>query len=563
MTYDGTLTRGTASFASGNAKFGVGGLSGAVYNVAGSDTFLSTTPGTAGGNYKTGTIEGWVKGSSPGAVKVALGHDGWYWIGCDASGNATAHFGNPSVTEITLTTSTAIMDGAWHHVALVFVQATSVSLYVDGNRVATSASNPTIGSSTTLFLEGLASAGFDWTGALDEVRVSTVARYSGTTYTVPTAAFVSDSDTSVIYHLETDAVGSAGSPPNILPNDANIIYSPYNWDVNSGRAKTINAGAYFRAQINGSPTSITLWFDMTGVLTPLPQVTVTLDGRAISTAPIASTMVLTLPSGSTWAKRLLEVTVKSMTETQNRWATQSTAVQFQGIATSPGTCVTEPLTARKLNVPVFGDSITEGVRTLNMTATNDTDRNDATIGWAYDLREKLGAEVGVIGFGGSGVTKPSGSGGVPPLKTSLSLLWGSGPSRSFTSPAPDAIVIMDGTNDDAYDITTDYTNALNQFLAATPSTTPILALRPFNGTNKASQIQAAIAACNSPRRVTYVDTAGWWSTTDSSDNLHPYGYTNVGKISGLVAAAVRTALAKGGTYLNVGGTAKLVTPRRA
>jgi hypothetical protein len=60
----------------------------------------------------------------------------------------------------------------------------------------------------------------------------------------------------------------------------------------------------------------------------------------------------------------------------------------------------------------------------------------------------------------------------------------------------------------------------------------------------------------------YVDTAGWWATVNSSDSLHPYGYANVGTISALFAGKVRDALAAGGSYTNVDGTAKRISPTR-
>jgi lysophospholipase L1-like esterase len=566
MTYDGVVTSGTPSYSSGNAKFGSFGVSGAVFSVNTVDAFISSAPTFAGGAYTTGTVEAWVKSASTGAVRVLVGHDGWYWMGVDASGNATARFGNSLASpsqEVSITSTTAITNGAWHHMALVF-NNTSVSLYVDGTRVATSTAVPTLSADGGTRIGSLVgNTTYAWTTAsIDEVRFSYSARYTGATYTVPTAAFVKDADTSAIYHFEGDATGDGNPPQNIVPNDANIVYSPYTWDVNGTRAKTINSGAYFRTLINGAPTSLTLFFDVSASAAPLPQITVSVDGRYTTTAQVSSQVVISLPTGTTWDKRHLQVTVKSTTETQPRWDSQVTAVVFQGITTSPRSAATEALTAKKLNVLVYGDSITEGVRTLNMTATNDTDRNDSTLGWAYHLGEKLGAEVGVVGFGATGISKASGSGGVPSFRNSLGLLWGSGPARNFTAPVPDAIVINEGTNDGSTDTTADMISALNTLLAATPSTTKIIVLRPFNGNTQAAYLQAAVSGCSAPSRVSYVDTIGWWNSADSSDGLHPYGYTNIARLSGLVANSVRAALNRGALYLNVGGTAKQISPTR-
>jgi hypothetical protein len=155
----------------------------------------------------------------------------------------------------------------------------------------------------------------------------------------------------------------------------------------------------------------------------------------------------------------------------------------------------------------------------------------------------LGAEAGFVGFGGSGFTV-TGSGSVPVLATTYNQIY-SGVSRSFAQ-APDFIVLMEGTNDSA-DVTSAATTVLNGLLAATPAATKIIVLRPFKDATHATQLQNAIAACTTPGRVTYVDTSGWFNTTNSSDLLHPYGNENINHIAPLAAAAIRTALASTGT----------------
>jgi hypothetical protein len=346
------------------------------------------------------------------------------------------------------------------------------------------------------------------------------------------------------------STASATPTPVIAPNDTNIVYSPYTWAVSSTQAKTINSGAYFRTVIQGNPTAVTLNFDLTGVSTPVPQITVLVDGISLFSAPVATTVGVTLPSGPTWQKRMLEVVVKSTTETATRWSPQNTAVKFTGITTTPNTCTTVAVQTLPLRGLIYGDSITEGVRTINATATNDTDRNDATVTWSYALGDLLGAEVGVVGFGGSDWTF---------LASTYNFLW-SGQARSFT-PAPDFIVCNHGYNDGANNITANVTTVLNGLIAATPSTTKILLLRPF-GLDKLAQLTAAKAACTAPTRVTVVDSTGWFNTADASDGIHPYGYTNVTNLGPRVAAAVRAVLpgsgGSGSRYVNVGGVAKAI-----
>lgn len=349
----------------------------------------------------------------------------------------------------------------------------------------------------------------------------------------------------------SEATATPTAPDAVFaPNDPNIMFSPYNWLVGSTVAETINPGAYFRTQITGSATAITLNFDTTGLTAPLPQLKYRVDQGGWQVATIAATVPLAMPTGNTWGVHNIEVVVKSTASGANRWSPRQASVKLTGITTN-GTATRSPI-SRNGRLLIYGDSITEGTRTLNSNATNDTDRDDSTMGWAYRLGDEVGAEVGVIGFGATGLSK-GGNGGVPSLPTSYNLLW-SGQSRSF-SPAPTAIVINIGTNDGATDTVAAMIGLLNNLLTACP-TTPILVLRPFNGT-QASNLVAAIAGCSSPSRVTYVDTTGWWSSADASDGLHPYGYVNVAELAPRVAAKVKTATSGGASkrFINVGGNA--------
>lgn len=64
-------------------------------------------------------------------------------------------------------------DGLWHHCAWVLT-STTVSLYFDGNRVATGTRTGTIPAHIII-------QGGSYRGVIDDVRVSTIARYTGTT----------------------------------------------------------------------------------------------------------------------------------------------------------------------------------------------------------------------------------------------------------------------------------------------------------------------------------------------------------------------------------------------
>jgi hypothetical protein len=99
-----------------------------------------------------------------------------------------------------------------------------------------------------------------------------------------------------------------------------------------------------------------------------------------------------------------------------------------------------------------------------------------------------------------------------------------------------------GTNDGGADVTTATTTVLNGLLAAVNASTKIIVLRPYNGSSAAT-IQAGIAACSAPSRITYVDTTGWFNTANASDSLHPYGAENLFHIAPLLTTTLRSALA--------------------
>lgn len=321
----------------------------------------------------------------------------------------------------------------------------------------------------------------------------------------------------------------------IATNNAGILYSPYNWLVTSGSAKTINGGAYFRTLFTG--TACTLTFDLSNMVTPASQIEYRIDGYGpwIS-AVVASTVTLTVPTDTAgYQAHYLEVVVKSTTLIQNRWLSSGTSVMLvlTGIVLDNGSSLIAPQSYNK-NILFYGDSITEGFKTVNSTATNDTDTSDSGQGWAFNLGKSLNANFGVVGFSGSGLIA-TGNGNVPVLSSTYNLLW-QGQSRTF-SPIPDLIIINEGTNDGGNDITTQAKTLLNLLFTACPGS-KIVVLLTFKGTH-GSEWQNAIATSNMPNLVTYIDTTGFFNSAYSSDALHPFGFTNIAtiapKIGNLVA----------------------------
>jgi len=93
--------------------------------------------------------------------------------------------------------------GSWHHIAWTNDNG-SHALYVDGTRAGTNTSSgstklgPT--GSTFALAGGVVSGTNDC--HIDEIRISSSVRYTGASFTVPTAPFVNDSDTVLLCHAD-------------------------------------------------------------------------------------------------------------------------------------------------------------------------------------------------------------------------------------------------------------------------------------------------------------------------------------------------------------------------
>jgi lysophospholipase L1-like esterase len=390
---------------------------------------------------------------------------------------------------------------------------------------------------------------------VDEVVYWPTAKYSAN-FTPPTTAYAGTEGMLALYHLDSSLVDSSTSSSSvtILPNNSAILYSPYNWLVTSAAAKTINPGAYLKTCFSG--TSCTLNFNVTSNTTPVPQLWYSIDGQSLTLIEtLGATQVLTMPTTTTsWALHSLLVIVKSTSEFVTRWTPQSAAVILTSISLSSGSTISVPQALSK-NVLVYGDSIIEGYHTINAngSGTNDCDGSDATLAFSYMLGGLLGAEVGVVGFGGTGAAH-AGQGGVPALTSSFNFLW-SGQARVF-SPVPDLIVIQIGSNDFANGVTeATFQAAIATLLTAIEAACPtsaIAILQPFEGYGSyitpanlalcTTAIKAAITASGNSKAV-FVSTTGIFNATfPSSDGTHPLGVTTIASIAPSVSKLLQPIL---------------------
>jgi hypothetical protein len=124
--------------------------------------------------------------------------EGGWQFGMDSTGHILFRYGTGGATSTVATASSAVATGSQKHVAVVR-SGNTLSLYYDGNRVGTGTITGDIAYSKPYFWMGLTYGDASGTieanslyGYMDEARFSKgIARYSGSTYTVPTAAFTS------------------------------------------------------------------------------------------------------------------------------------------------------------------------------------------------------------------------------------------------------------------------------------------------------------------------------------------------------------------------------------
>jgi hypothetical protein len=162
----------------------------------------ATGAGGAAGFGQALTIEAWVRGdpdqdAEPGAI-VSLGGAALW-----TSGTATGLGDASGLTTGGWSTRLGLRDGRRHHVAAVWEDHAGAVLFIDGGRSGAGSPlasfPPSVIGEIRLGCSGGALAGFD--GVVDEVRVSSVARYVRNFYP-PEVPFEADGATIALFHLD-------------------------------------------------------------------------------------------------------------------------------------------------------------------------------------------------------------------------------------------------------------------------------------------------------------------------------------------------------------------------
>jgi hypothetical protein len=157
----------------------------------------------------------------------------------------------------------------WHHVAYVY-DGSQERLYLDGTLVASRAASGDVRDSHGLahvgaiFRDNRVRPGF--VGFMDSLRISDMARYSGSSFTAPTGDFASDANTLLLYNFDDPAdsttvadssgngrtgtlgagFGAATSPElDAAPPCSTSASTEDLWDVSAGTGVTTTSGVFF------------------------------------------------------------------------------------------------------------------------------------------------------------------------------------------------------------------------------------------------------------------------------------------------------------------------------
>ena len=291
--------------------------------------------------------------------------------------------------------------------------------------------------------------------------------------------------------------------------------------VLTGEEAPYYMGRWFDKDIDGTPHKVTLTdgahlyfmvenatsFDVvfTVITTGAePYFAYSIDGGEPVRQHITEPTV-TLPDTGRHTVRII---ADGMTEGEGKWD-QEKGFAVRSVTPSEGGSIIGIKPTEKV-IFFYGDSITEGIRALNMNATSDG--NSATNAYSWQCAETLGVTPYLIGYGATGILM---TGSFHTMQNAIDYLSDGRPVDD--SVIPDVIVVNHGTNDGGQNRKTfeDALTATLSHLRKTYPNTPIVYLIPFNQ----APARVIASAVESMDNAYVVETKGWEITY--TDGLHP------------------------------------------
>ena len=313
------------------------------------------------------------------------------------------------------------------------------------------------------------------------------------------------------------------SPEEQLAADRTAYLSTvtYRDFVLTGEDEPFYMGRWFDKDIEGNPHKVTLTdgahlyflienaasFDVTFTVITTgeePYFAYSIDGGEMIRQHITQPTV-TLPDTG---RHTVRIVADAMTEGEGKWDKEK-GFAIKSVTPAEGGSIVGIKPTEKV-VFFYGDSITEGIRALNMNATSDG--NSATNAYSWQCAETLGVTPYLVGYGASGLIM---TGSFSTMLNAIDYLSDGRPVDD--SVTPDVIVINHGTNDGG--------QSRKKFEEALDSTitrlqekypdTPIVYLIPFN------QAHARIISekLKDTANIYVVETKDWSITY--TDGVHP------------------------------------------
>jgi len=362
-----------------------------------------------------------------------------------------------------------------------------------------------------------------------------------------------DASGTPLYSWPSNEVASFGYL-SVAPANAAILYSDGTaqrvWDKrNPARYVSASTGAGFRFFYANSAT-VALKFD-TSALTAggiaanaWPQIGVRFGGHgAWQRFALASTIAVAAPPNAGAYYRVVEVIIMTIPGGVDRWLTPVAGVVFMGVSVDLGATVVAP-PPRAKTMMVYGDSISEGQRTISNTGVDSVD-NDVTLDYSYALGEALDAQVSLVATQGIGVAATFNAASnqppyyVSPSTKSFDSLY-SGCARDLTGL--DLVLFFVGQND-ATDtgggaVQTGLVAMMTAIRAASP-TCQFLVCGDLKNIARGGEQGAAVAM---GATYLYPPTLPYDPYKEMLDQNHPTGDMHATKILPVVLPAARKAL---------------------
>jgi len=172
------------------------------------------------------------------------------------------HWNSSNAVTVDAYSTNTLSATTWHHVAYVWDGVDNHSVYIDGTRGINVTETDIASADRPLRIgnefDSISSRG--WDGNIDEFRVSNVAKYSGASFTAPTAPFTNDNNTLLLLHMN-------GTDGSTLFEDDNGVRAPVgvsavgNAQVDDAQSKFGGAslyldgtGDYLDTSLNDTPS---------------------------------------------------------------------------------------------------------------------------------------------------------------------------------------------------------------------------------------------------------------------------------------------------------------------